>query len=246
MSHKGKSMSTRILIVDDEPDLVWALRYTLVDDGYEVSTASDGIEALSLARQNSPDLVILDIVMPNMNGVQVCSKLRRDPTLATVPILFLTMRSAIEDRITGLDGGGDDYLVKPFDLGELKARIRALLRRRSIPIPGIREQEDQHALLALGALRLDLHTRQVVVEEKTMQLTPAEFELLHFLFTHPGEIFSSQQLLQHVWNYSPDTADPGLVRWHIMNLRTKIEPDPTHPIYIRTVPHHGYILEKGS
>lgn len=234
-------VAAKILIVDDEPDLVWALRYMLNDEGYDVLTAGDGKEALALSQEQRPDLIILDIVMPVMNGVQVCHKLRRDPTLASVPILFLTMRNAIADRIEGLDGGGDDYLVKPFDLGELKARIRALLRRRS---NGHRpETDDQNREIVVGNLRLDLHTHQIWVGEKALQPTPAEFELLHFLFRHPDEVYSSQQLLTQVWNYSTETAEPGLVRWHIMNLRNKIEPDPTHPIYIRTIPHHGYILD---
>ena len=119
----------RILLADDEQDLVWAVRHSLSDEGYEVLTAYDGMEALAIARCHRPDLVILDIAMPRLDGLQVCRRLRRDPTLAAVPILFLTVRSAIEDRIKGLDEGGDDYLVKPFDLEELKARVKALLRR---------------------------------------------------------------------------------------------------------------------
>lgn len=232
----------RILLVDDEQDLVWAMQYSLNDEGYEVLTAYDGVEALAVARRHRPDLVILDIVMPRLDGLQVCHHLRRDPALAAVPILFLTVRSSIEDRIAGLDEGGDDYLAKPFDLRELKARVRALLRRGRVA------PEGRVSLLVVGPLALDLHTRQVrvgegEVGEKGIQLTPAEFDLLHHFMTHPGEVFSSQQLLRQVWGYSPETADPGLVRWHIKNLRTKIEPDPAHPVYIHTLPHHGYTLK---
>jgi DNA-binding response OmpR family regulator len=231
-------------VVDDEQDLVWALRHSLSDEGHEVLTAYDGVEALDVARRHHPDLVILDIIMPRLNGLQVCRRLRRDPTLAAVPILFLTERSTIEARVEGLDEGGDDYLTKPFDLGELKARVRALLRRaRSVPEGGS-ENADRSPLLVVDPLALDLHSCQVHVGQKTAQLTPAEFKLLHHLMAHPGEVFSSQQLLRQVWGYPPESADPGLVRWHIKNLRTKIEPDPTHPIYIRTVPHHGYTFEK--
>jgi len=227
----------RILLVDDEQDLVWAVRHSLSDEGYEVLTAYNGVEALTVAGRHRPDLVILDIVMPRLDGVQVCQRLRRDPTLAAVPILFLTVRSAIEDRIKGLDEGGDDYLVKPFDLGELKARVRALLRRgRSAP--------EERGSLVVGPLALNLHARQVRAGEKTVQLTPTEFDLLHHLMVHPGELFSSQQLLQQVWGYPPGTADPGLVRWHIKNLRAKIEPDAAHPVHIRTVPRHGYMLDR--
>jgi DNA-binding response OmpR family regulator len=231
----------RILLVDDEQDLVWAVQHSLGDEGYEVLTAYDGLEALAIARRHRPDLVILDIVMPRLDGLQVCQRLRRDPTLAAVPILFLTVHSAIEDRIKGLDEGGDDYLVKPFDLRELRARVRALLRRgRSAPEGG--PGPEGRGSLVVGPLTLDLHTCQVGVGEKTVQLTPTEFNLLHHLMIHPGEAFSSPRLLQQVWGYPPETADPGLVRWHIKNLRAKIEPDPTHPVYIRTVPRHGYML----
>jgi DNA-binding response OmpR family regulator len=236
----------RILLVDDEQDLVWAVRHSLNDEGYEVLTAYDGVEALAVARRHRPDLVILDIVMPRLDGLQVCHVLRRDPALAAVPVLFLTVRNAIDDRIKGLDGGGDDYLVKPFDLGELKARIRALLRR-SRPAPeGAPGLEGRNSLLKVGPLTLDLHTCQVRVGGKTVQLTPTEFDLLHHLMVHLGEVFSSQQLLQQVWGYPPETADPGLVRWHIKNLRAKIEPDPAQPVYIRTIPRHGYILRRDA
>jgi len=207
-----------------------------------VFTAYDGVEALAALRRHRPDLVILDIIMPLLDGLQVCDRLRRDPALAAVPILFLTERTAIEDRIKGLDKGGDDYLVKPFDLGELKARIRALLRRgRTTPQVGP-EPQVWGSLLVVGPLTLDLHARRLRVGEKTFQLTPTEFNLLHHLMSHPGEVFSSQHLLQQVWGYPAEMADPGLVRWHIKNLRAKIEPDPAHPVYIRTMAGHGYIL----
>jgi DNA-binding response OmpR family regulator len=234
----------RILLVDDEKDLVWAVRHSLSDEGYEVLTAYDGVEALIAARRHHPDLVILDVVMPRLDGLQVCRRLRRDPALATVPILFLTVRSAIEDRIKGLDEGGDDYLVKPFDMGELKARIRALLRRAQSTQEGGPETEGRGSLLEVGPFTLDLNTSQVRVGEKTTQLTPVEFDLLYYLINHPGEVFSTQQLLRQVWGYPPGTADPSLVRWHIKNLRTKLESDPFNPVYIRTVPHHGYMFER--
>ena len=234
----------QILLVDDEQDLVWALQHSLSDEGHEVLTAYDGVEALTIARRHRPDLIILDIIMPRLDGLQVCRRLRRNPTLATVPILFLTVRGAIKDRITGLDEGGDDYLTKPFELGELKARVRALLRRAPSAPEGVLGIEDQDFLLVAGSFILDLHACQVRLGEETVQLTPTEFKLLHHLMTHPGEIFSGQQLLQQVWGYPPRTGDPGTVRWHVKNLRAKIEPDPADPIYIRTVPHYGYTFER--
>ena len=232
----------RLMLVDDEWDLVWAVRRSLSHEGYEVFTAYDGLEALALARRAYPDLIILDIVMPRLDGLEVCRMLRREPGLAAVPILFLSVRSAIEDRIRGLDEGGDDYLVKPFELGELKARIRALLRRSQRATRDA--QLDEQGYLVMGSLTLDLGVRQACVGERRAQLTPTEFDLLKYLMKHPGKLFSSKQLLLKVWGYPLETADLSLVRWHIRNLRSKIEPDPTHPMYIRTVPRQGYVLDE--
>jgi two-component system response regulator RpaA len=232
----------RILVVDDEQDLVWAMQHSLEDVGYEVLTAYDGAEALAVAQCHRPDLVVLDIVMPQLDGLQVCHRLRRDVNLAAVPILFLTVRSTVEDRIEGLNEGADDYLVKPFDLSELKARIRALLRRSRRALEENRGTEKCGPLM-VGSLTLDLYSRQVCVGKKTAQLTPAEFDILYFFMRHPNKVFSSQQLLQQVWNYPPESADPGLVRWHLKNVRAKIEPDPGQPMYIRTLPRRGYMLK---
>ena len=146
--------ASKILVVDDEQDLVWAVKYTLSDEGYKVLTASNGVKAMAAAQQHHPDLIVLDIIMPEMDGVQVCHRLRRDPGLAAVPILFLTMRDTIEDRVNGLDEGGDDYLVKPFDFSELKARIRALLRRSKAGQPA--STTVPSSLLILDQLRMDL------------------------------------------------------------------------------------------
>jgi DNA-binding response OmpR family regulator len=234
----------RILLVDDEKDLVWLVRHSLSDEGYEVFAAYDGVEALSVARRYPPDLIVLDIAMPRLDGLQVCRTLRRDSALATVPILFLTVRSAIEDRIKGLEEGGDDYLVKPFDLRELKARIKVLLRRARSALARDSKSGGRSSLLVSGSLTLDLNTCQVRVGEKTAQLTPVEFNLFLHLMTHPGEVFTSQQLLKQVWGCPVGTSNPSLVRWHIKNLRNKIEPDPSHPFYIRTIPRHGYMFER--
>jgi len=230
-----------ILVVDDEEDLVWAIRYSLEDEGYEVLTAYDGVEALAITRRHRPDLIILDIIMPRLDGLQVCQTLRRDPSLASLPILFLTARSTVEDIVTGLDAGGDDYLIKPFDLQELKARVRALLRRGR-PVGAAETMASISQVIAVGPVELDLRSRQVHVGDKTVQLTPTEFDLLHYLMSHPDEVFTSRQLLEQVWGFPPDVKSTSLVRWHIRNLRSKIEPDPTHPVYICTVTRHGYVF----
>lgn len=235
----------RILLVDDEPDLVWAVQYSLKDEGYEVLTAFDGVEALAIARRHHPDLIILDIMMPRLGGLQVCREIRRDLALGAVPILLLTALGDTDDVVTGLDEGADDYLAKPLALEELKARVRALLRR-SRSVPDERLGVDGRRFLSVGDIALDLSTRQVHVGEKTPQLTPTEFDLFYHLMSNPGEVFSSQELLEQVWGYSSDQASAGLVRWHIQNLRAKIEPDPNRPIYILTVRGHGYMFDRRS
>jgi DNA-binding response OmpR family regulator len=233
----------RILLVDDERDLVWAIRHNLSDEGYEVFEAYDGIDALEIARRHRPDLVVLDVVMPRMDGFTVCEHLRRDVTLASVPILFLTARSAVEDRIRGLEEGADDYLAKPFDLRELRARVKALLRRSRGREEGALEVMSRGTLVA-GDLALDVGRRQLVVGGKVVRLTPAEFSLIHFLMGHPGEVFSGRDLLQQVWGYPPAAVESGLVRWHVKNLRDKLEPDPSHPRYLCTIAAHGYVLRE--
>jgi DNA-binding response OmpR family regulator len=230
----------RILLADDEQELTWAIQLSLQGEGYNVVTAADGIEALVSAGRHRPDLVILDATMPRLDGWQVCHSLRRDPDLATVPIMFLSGNDSIEDRVRGLEAGADDYLVKPFDLRELKARIRALLRRASAAAPA--PAAARATLVTAGDLSLNPQTGEVTVAGRQAQLTPAELELLHYLMQHPDTVFSSQHLLQHVWGYAPDTAEQGLVRWHMMNLRAKIEANPSHPVYLRTVPRHGYMF----
>jgi DNA-binding response OmpR family regulator len=234
----------RILIADDEQDLVLALRQALQDDGYQVLVAYDGLQALNLARRGRPDLIVLDVNMPELTGLEVCRRLRRDPRLLGVPILFLTVHSRIEERVAGLDLGSDDYVVKPFDLRELKARVRALLRRSEMNCPPKRTVP-RHTPIRAGALTLDPRTHQLRVGDREVQLTPTELILLHVLMAHPGQIMSCGELLYSVWGYAQGGATDGLVRWHIKNLRAKIETDPTHPQYLCTLPRHGYVLRAG-
>jgi DNA-binding response OmpR family regulator len=227
-----------VLLVDDEDDLLWVVGRALYDEGHTVRMAHDGVEALEMAQRQRPDIIVLDVSMPKMSGFDLCHTLHARPGLSDVPVLFLTGRNTVEDRLRGFDEGADDYLIKPFDLRELKARIRALLRRSR----GGSARTTQSITLRVGSLSLDLHTCQAEVNGAPVQLTPAEFDLLGYLMRHPNEVCSSERLLREVWNYTPDTAEPGLVRWHVMNLRSKIEPDPRSPVHLCTVPRHGYIL----
>jgi len=218
-----------ILVTDDEPDLVWAVQQHLNRAGYEVLTAHDGLEALAVARRHHPKLVILDIHMPILGGLETCLQMRADPILASIPILFLTVDREISAKVQGLDHGANDYITKPFDLQEFQARIRALLRYDPSPFNPDPLDSSQSCMLRVGGITLDLSTHLVQVGEERTELTPIEFDLLYFMMTHPQEVFTSRQLLQMVWNYPDEIADPGLVRWHIKNLRSKIETDPMQP-----------------
>ena len=228
----------RILLADDEELIISLVRHCLRREGHEVFIARDGVEALAVAHQHHPQLVILDITMPRMDGLKVCERLREDPKLADIPILFLTGRGAVQERVAGLDAGADDYLPKPFEVSELEARVRALLRRRDTEeSPG-----DSPSTLTVGDLALDLHSRECRTKNSSAELTPVELELLHYLMVHPDETFAADHLLQEVWGYHPGTGDTSLVRRHIKKLRAKIEPDPGNPRYLKTAGRRGYIF----
>ncbi|MEA3401627.1 MAG: response regulator transcription factor [Armatimonadota bacterium] len=227
-----------ILVIDDEETVLAACQRRLRDDGHEVLTARNGLDGIGMARRHSPDLVVLDIKMPGVNGLEVCRRLRQDENLGSVPVLFLTGFSTVEQRVEGLDAGGDDYLPKPFSTDELAARVRAILRRAG----GRPEPTGDPSRIEVGALALERNTRRAVVDDRAVSLTPVEFDLLDHLMSHAGEVFSAEQLLQQVWGYSPGTGDGGLVRWHVKNLREKIEDDPSDPQYIKTVFRHGYTI----
>ncbi len=226
-----------IYVVDDERGVRWALERSLSRQGHQVVVADSGQQALEMMRRRRPDVIVLDVVMPGMDGLEVCERLRTDPTFAGVPILFLTAKGDVEDRIEGLEAGGDDYLSKPFDLRELYLRVEALLRRSQPTLA-----EGRPSSLEVGPLSLDLRSFALSVEGNTIHLTPMEFDVMLCLMSHPGEVFSSERLLQEVWGYPAGTGDPATVRWHIKNLRLKIEPDPAQPTYIRTVPRYGYTV----
>lgn len=239
---KGKMALQRILLIDDHYQLIQGIQNSLKDEGYEIFTAANGLDGLKAARRHRPHLIILDINMPWMDGLEVCRRLREDNQLCKTPLLFLTSRNSVDDRVNGLDCGADDYLAKPFNTAELKARVRALLRRGQDNETQL--QPTSSDSITAGPLTLDLKAGRVKIDDNEMiQLTPAEFELLQYLMSHPNQTFTGEELLEKVWAYEPGTADQSLARWHIRNLRAKIEPDPAHPIYIRTIPRHGYILD---
>ena len=230
-------MSDLVLVVDDEQDVAETIERSLKRAGYLTLAAYRGADALASLRQHRPDIVILDIVMPGMSGIDVLRHMRAAPDLSAIPVLFLTGRGAISDKIEGFEAGADDYLTKPFDLRELELRVKALLRR-SQQNASAQERE----IVRVGDLSLDCHSFEISTPLRRVLLTPVEFELLHFLLGHPDRVFSADQLLQQVWGYPPGTGMPDLVRVHVKNIRDKIEPDPRNPIYVRNILRRGYLV----
>jgi len=229
---------TLILVIDDDDLVSRTLQRALKHYDYQVMTASSGIEGLQLARRHRPDLFILDIMMPGVDGYQVCRQIRGDPLLQDAPVLFLTAKAKDEDKIEGFRAGGDDYLVKPFNMQELELRVKAILRRAG---PEKVESTDTTVNeVVVGDVVLDCRTFKVTTPYQTVLLTNVQFDLLYHLMSHADQVFNSQQLLQDVWDYPRDTGSPELVRAHIKNLREKIEPSPSDPIYIKTIQGHGY------
>lgn len=228
----------KVLVVDDEETVAQTIEHALRRD-HQVWVTHNGIEALKAARQVNPDLIVLDIVMPGMSGLEVCRELRHDPRLKSIPILFLTGLIRVEDKIEGFEAGADDYLTKPFDIRELTWRVKAILRRAEVELPVVKASQ-----IKIGMLTLDCQAYEVDTGDRKVLLTPIEFCLLYHMMTHPDDIFSSERLLHEVWDYPSDTGSPDLVRMHIRNLRHKIEPDSRNPRFILTIPRHGYTIGK--
>ena len=235
-----------ILVIDDDEIVARTIQLALKVAGYQVMVANSGQQGLKLARRHPPDLVVLDVAMPGMDGYDVCRQLRGDPLLQDVPVLFLTARAADEDKIQGFRAGADDYLTKPFNMDELYYRAKAILRRTGTATPETaldsETSEEQH-LLRLGDVTLDTRRFQVTTPAGTSQLTNTQFDLLYHLMNNPGQAFSARQLLSDVWNLPPKMGTSEIVRSHIKNLREKVEPEPNQPRYIRTRRGHGYMFK---
>jgi two-component system response regulator RegX3 len=223
---------TKILIVDDEPALVDAVGYALRKEGFETEAVDDGEDALHTALHGSHDLVLLDLNLPGLSGVEVCRQLRER---STVPIIMLTARDTELDRVLGLEIGADDYVPKPFSMAELVGRIRAILRRRKF------DEIARGARRRVGALELDLSRHEVLVDGEAVHLTRSEFRLLSRLSEHPGRVFTRRELMQHLWD-SEFVGDERTCDSHVAALRKKIEPDPARPERLQTVRGVGYKL----
>jgi two-component system response regulator RegX3 len=226
-------MSTRVLLADDEPAILDAVRYTLAKEGFQVDLVADGERALETALAGVYDLVVLDVMMPGLSGIDVCRRLR---AASDVPIILLTARDAEIDRVLGLELGADDYVTKPFSMAELVSRIRALLRRRQL------DRESGGApSVRLGGLEIDLVRHEVVVDGRLVHLTPSEFKVLALLAEEPERVFTRRQIMEHLWQ-SPYVGDERASDVHVSNLRRKIEQDPAHPERLLTVRGIGYKL----
>jgi DNA-binding response OmpR family regulator len=243
-----------ILVIEDDYIVARTIERSLRSDEFRVQLASRGEKGLYMARQNPPDLVILDIIMPEMDGYQVCRAMRADPTLAAIPILFLTARVKAQDKIAGFNAGGDDYLCKPFNVNELTLRVQAILRRTR-PQTMVATRLPERSLLvdsmlcaaphclSIGDFVLDTRTFELYTPRRgKVRLTPLQYDLLYHLMTHPNETFSPARLLDEVWDFPSGKGSPDLVRVHIKTLRERIEDDPRAPDFIRTIPGRGYTV----
>jgi DNA-binding response OmpR family regulator len=224
----------RILAIDDEEEIRHLIKQGL--SSHEVITAADGPEGLEKAHCLLPDLVLLDVTMPEMSGFEVCRRLRASPDLMWVPVIFLTARGALSAKLEGFNVGADDYVLKPFDVMELEVRVEAVLRRV--------QPHETAVALRVGQLELNLRSREAATDTKKALLTPTEFTLLEYMMRHPGEILPTHRLLEDVWDYPPGVGDPALVRMHIRNLREKLEEDPTQPSRILTIGRQGYLIQR--
>jgi len=225
---------SKVLVVDDEPTVREVVASYLRRDGHDVAEAGDGNTALELLESDPPDLLVLDMMLPGVNGLDI---LRRVRAAGSIPVIMLTARAEESDRVAGLELGADDYVVKPFSPRELAARVNGVLRRTSGRVEAL------PASLSFEGLDIDPLSREVKMGDKTVDMTPKEFEVLQFLASSPRQVFSRAQLLESVWQSSPEWQDPATVTVHVRRIRNKIESDPENPRWITTVWGVGYRFE---
>ena len=232
-------MANRILVVDDEPDLLELVRLSLAEAGFSVETAETGREAIDKLQRAAPDLVVLDLMLPDMSGTEVCRWLRGRPEGADLLVLMLTAKGEEVDRVVGFELGADDYVTKPFSLRELSARVRAQFRR----VDRAAESEAPPAAVEVGPVVVDLAGHRLLRDGVTLPVKPKAFELLAFLLRHPGQVFTRDQLLERVWGYDY-AGETRTVDVHIHWLRSQIEEDPRDPAFIHTVRGVGYVFRR--
>jgi len=230
----------KVLLVEDDRTLLDVLKYNLTKEGHDVITACDGVEALNMARDKKPDLIVLDVMLPKLDGFEVCRILRRE---MTVPILMLTAKAGETDKVVGLELGADDYMTKPFSMREFLARIKAMLRRSEMmKMVESSAKETTPSIIKVGGLEIDFARHKVSQSGTTIDLSPKEFDLLAFLLKNREQVFSRDQLLEKVWGYDY-AGDTRTVDVHIRWLRQKIEVDPANPRHLLTVRGIGYKFE---
>jgi phosphate regulon transcriptional regulator PhoB len=225
----------RILIIEDDRDIIELVRYNLVNEGFQVSAASDGTAGLASLKKSPPDILLLDLMLPRLSGLEICKEIRRDSALNRLPILMLTARGEEADRVVGLEMGADDYVTKPFSPRELVARVRALLRRTD-------PADDSQRTIAVGKLLIDPAAYRVAREGKPLMLSTLEFRLLYYLAARPNRVFTRDQLLDAVWG-TERFVTPRSVDVYVRRLREKIEADPENPAHLKTVRGAGYLFE---
>jgi len=233
----------KVLVIDDEINLIEVIKLGLGYEGFQVDSAMDGPQGLAAAQRIDPDIVILDLMLPGMDGLEVCRRLRTNPTTQDVPVLMLTAKDEIQDRVTGLNTGADDYLVKPFDFVELLARIKAILRRQR-RMRGSENAADgnESQILQFGDLRLNMATREVTRGGRLIELTATEYNLLHLFMSHPRQVLDRQTILNRVWGYD-FLGETNIIEVYVRYLREKIEDSPSTPRLIQTVRGVGYVLK---
>ncbi|EIQ4589095.1 response regulator transcription factor [Staphylococcus pseudintermedius] len=232
-------MAQRVLVVDDEQSIVTLLKYNLEQSGYVVEVAQDGEEALQKEKEMKPDLIVLDVMLPKKDGIEVCKTIRSDKN--QVPILMLTAKDDEFDRVLGLELGADDYMTKPFSPREVVARVKAILRRSSLVNHVQKEEEDED--IVIGSIRIRPDFFEVYRNDELLELTPKEFELLLYLVERQGRVITREHMLNSVWNYE-FAGDSRIVDVHISHLRDKLEENPKQPQFIKTVRGLGYKLER--
>lgn len=230
----------KILVVDDEESIVTLLKYNLEQSGYKVITALDGEEAKRNAIEEKPDLIILDLMLPKLDGIEVCKQLRQQKVMT--PILMLTAKDDEFDKILGLELGADDYMTKPFSPREMVARVKAILRRAKILHEQVIEEE-MDEIIRIGNIKIIPEQFEAYLDDQLLEFTPKEFELLHYLALNKGRVLTRDRLLSSVWNYD-FVGDTRIVDVHISHLREKIEEDTKKPLYIKTIRGLGYKLEE--
>ncbi|HEY0754368.1 MAG TPA: response regulator transcription factor [Ktedonobacteraceae bacterium] len=240
MKNQDHQSVLTVLVIDDQENIIEFIRLGLKYEGFLVESAKDGPLGLAAAQRTNPDLIILDVMLPGMDGLEVCRNLRQNPTTRDIPVLMLTAKDGISDRIAGLDIGADDYITKPFSFEELVARIRAILRRQN------RGREDGETaygqLLQFGDLQLNTSTREVLRGARQIDLTATEYNLLHLFMSHPRQVLDRQTILHRVWGYD-FLGETNIIEVYVRYLREKIEDSPSSPRLIQTVRGVGYVLK---